>query len=159
MKRRPAEFKFASAWLDELHASGEFLGKAGELAVLHQPQGIRAKRLVAVGGGKRDNFDLRGPSGAGGIGSVAKQKGRKRLAWWWLNGGRSGGRRRGRSARQLRTRPAQDRQSGIKSLESFCDCGRRRMAAELEIAPSSADAFSANARTSLGIWRMSPPTC
>ena len=35
----PAELKFASAWLDELKASGEFTGKTGELAVLHQPAG------------------------------------------------------------------------------------------------------------------------
>jgi leucyl aminopeptidase len=53
----PAELKFAAAWLEELRASGEFVGKSGELAVLHQPQGIRAKRLVVAGGGKRAKFD------------------------------------------------------------------------------------------------------
>ena len=35
----PAELKFASAWLDELRASGEFTGKSDEMAVLHQPAG------------------------------------------------------------------------------------------------------------------------
>ncbi len=49
----PAELKFASAWLDELRASSEFVGKSGELAVLHQPQGVRAKRIVVAGGTAR----------------------------------------------------------------------------------------------------------
>ena len=53
----PADLKFASAWLEELKSSGEFTGKSGELAVLHQPQGIKAKRLVAIGGGKKAKFD------------------------------------------------------------------------------------------------------
>ena len=79
----PAELKFATAWLEELRTSGEFLGKAEELAVLHQPQGIRAKRLVAVGAGKRESFDLRRAVGAAV--RVLKQKGVKRLAWF-LNG-------------------------------------------------------------------------
>src|SRR5579872_3451428 len=71
----PAELKFASSWLDELRASGEFSGKTDEMSVLHQPQGIRAKRLVAVGGGKRDSFDLRKASGA--VARALKQKGVK----------------------------------------------------------------------------------
>jgi leucyl aminopeptidase len=82
----PAELKFASAWLDELKVSGEFSGKSEELAVLHQPQGVRAKRIAAVGGGKRAAFDsaaLR--KAAGGAARTLKQKGVKRLAWW-LNG-------------------------------------------------------------------------
>src|SRR5438270_9557621 len=36
-------------WLDEIYASGEFSGKANETALLYRPQGIRAKRLLAVG--------------------------------------------------------------------------------------------------------------
>jgi leucyl aminopeptidase len=79
----PTELKFASAWIDEVRASGEFSGKTEELAVLHQPQGIRAKRLAAVGGGKRDAFDLR--KAVGSVVRVLKQKGVRRLAWW-LNG-------------------------------------------------------------------------
>ena len=46
----PAELKFAAAWLDELRGSGEFAGKADEMAVWHQPAGIRSKRLVVIGG-------------------------------------------------------------------------------------------------------------
>lgn len=80
----PAELKFASAWLDELKASGEFSARADEVAVLHQPQHIAAKRLAVVGGGKRDKFDLRKTVAA--LVRSLKQKGVKRLAWW-LNGG------------------------------------------------------------------------
>jgi len=79
----PADLKFATSWLDEMRASGEFAGKTDELAVLHQPQGIRAKRLVVVGGGKRDAFDLRKATAT--TVRVLKQKGVKTLAWW-LNG-------------------------------------------------------------------------
>src|SRR5579863_6673957 len=79
----PAELKFAAAWLEELRASGEFLGKPDELAVLHQPQGLAAKRLAIVGGGKRASYDSavlrRAVSGAA---RKLKQKGVKTLAWW-----------------------------------------------------------------------------
>jgi leucyl aminopeptidase len=77
-----ASFKFASAWLSELNASGEFTGKTGELAVLHQPQGLRAKRFVVVGGGKRDAFDAAALRKAAGVAVRSlKPKGVKRLAW------------------------------------------------------------------------------
>jgi leucyl aminopeptidase len=55
--------------------------------VLHQPQGLKAKRLVAVGGGKREKFDAAALRNA--VGSTVralKQKGVKRLAWL-LEGG------------------------------------------------------------------------
>jgi leucyl aminopeptidase len=45
-----------SGWLAELRSSGEFTGKLYEIAILHRPQGIGAKRLIVVGGGKRDKF-------------------------------------------------------------------------------------------------------
>ncbi len=51
----------------ELYDSGEFSGKALEIAILHRPGGLKAKRLVLAGGGKRDKFDaaeLRKLSGA-----------------------------------------------------------------------------------------------
>jgi len=79
----PAELKFASAWLDELKTSGEFSGKSDELAVLHQPANLAAKRLAVVGGGKRDKSDLR--KAVSTTVRTLKQKGVKRLAWW-LNG-------------------------------------------------------------------------
>jgi leucyl aminopeptidase len=79
----PAELKFAASWLEELRASGEFTGKAGELAVLHQPHGLRARRFVVVGAGKHAAFDsasLRKASGS--VVRALKQKGVKNLAWW-----------------------------------------------------------------------------
>jgi leucyl aminopeptidase len=53
--------------LKEFYDSGEFSGKALEIAVLHHPAGLSAKRLVLAGGGKRDQFnaaELRKLSGA-----------------------------------------------------------------------------------------------
>ncbi len=43
-------------WLQELRASGEFTGKLYETATLHRPPNILAKRLVVIGGGKREKF-------------------------------------------------------------------------------------------------------
>ncbi len=65
-----------------MRTSGEFTGKSGEMATLHQPQGLKAKRLIAVGGGKKDKFDaavLR--KAVGTVVRAVKQKGVKKLAW------------------------------------------------------------------------------
>jgi leucyl aminopeptidase len=43
--------------LKEFYDSGEFSGKALEIAVLHHPAGFSAKRLALAGGGKRDKFN------------------------------------------------------------------------------------------------------
>jgi leucyl aminopeptidase len=40
----------------ELVASGEITGKAQETVLLHHPQGLKAKRLLIVGGGKAKSF-------------------------------------------------------------------------------------------------------
>jgi len=42
--------------MEELIASGEVTGKAMETALLHRPQGLKAKRLLVVGGGKAKSF-------------------------------------------------------------------------------------------------------
>src|SRR5260370_9386761 len=51
---------FKDAALDkaiaELVASGEITGKANEAVMLHRPQGLRAKRLLAIAAGKAKNF-------------------------------------------------------------------------------------------------------
>jgi leucyl aminopeptidase len=83
----PQELSGFAAWLDELKSSAEFLGKPGELTVLHQPQGLASRRLVVVGGGKKDKFD----AGAlrktvGSAVRTLKQKGVKKLAWWLAEG-------------------------------------------------------------------------
>jgi leucyl aminopeptidase len=47
----------ATGQIKELYDAGEFSGKALEIAILHRPAGLKAKRLVLSGGGKRDRFD------------------------------------------------------------------------------------------------------
>ena len=74
-------------WLDELRTSGEFTGKPGEMAVLHQVQNFKAKRLVVVGGGKAETFDAAALRKAvGTVVRALKQKGVKKLAWMLANG-------------------------------------------------------------------------
>jgi leucyl aminopeptidase len=41
----------------ELVASGEITAKAQEVVLLHRPQGLKAKRLLVVGGGKAKSFN------------------------------------------------------------------------------------------------------
>lgn len=51
----------------ELVASGEVTGKMFETVMIHRPQGLKAKRLLVVGGGKAKNFssvELRKLAGA-----------------------------------------------------------------------------------------------
>jgi leucyl aminopeptidase len=45
-----------SGWLADLRLTGEFTGKLYEMSLLHRPQGVAAKRLVVIGGGKREKF-------------------------------------------------------------------------------------------------------
>src|SRR5258708_38481423 len=74
-------------WLDEMRTSGEFVAKPGETATLHHPQGLKAKRLIAVGGGKKEKFTAASLRKAvGSVVRAAKQKGVKKLAWI-LDGG------------------------------------------------------------------------
>ena len=51
----------------DLIASGEVTGKMLELTLLHKPQGLKAKRLLLIGGGKAKKFtsaELRKLAGA-----------------------------------------------------------------------------------------------
>src|ERR1039457_6313986 len=51
----------------DLVASGEVTGKMLEIALLHKPSGLKAKRLMLIGGGKAKNFssyELRKLAGA-----------------------------------------------------------------------------------------------
>ena len=57
----------ASGLSKELYDGGEFSGKALEIAILHRPAGLKAKRLVLAGAGKPGEFkpaELRKLSGA-----------------------------------------------------------------------------------------------
>jgi leucyl aminopeptidase len=47
----------AAGLIKDLYDAGEFSGKALDIAILHRPVGLKAKRLVLAGGGKRDRFD------------------------------------------------------------------------------------------------------
>src|SRR5438270_482469 len=51
----PAEPALQSA-AAELFASGEVKGKIFEAVLLHRPRGLKAKRLLVIGGGKAKNF-------------------------------------------------------------------------------------------------------
>ena len=45
-----------SGWIADLRSCGEFTGKLYESAILYRPEGIPAKRLVVIGGGKSGSF-------------------------------------------------------------------------------------------------------
>src|SRR5581483_11484960 len=65
----------------ELYSTGEFTGKALETAILHRPSGLKAKRLILAGAGKKDRFDsaeLRKLTGA--VVRSVKGKGLRNLA-------------------------------------------------------------------------------
>lgn len=47
----------ANGLLRRLAKSGELTGKALEITLIHAPAGLKAARLLLVGGGKRDKFD------------------------------------------------------------------------------------------------------
>src|SRR5579859_922030 len=53
---RVAGDKALQAAAADLIASGEVTGKIFETVMLHHPQGLKAKRLLLVGGGKADTF-------------------------------------------------------------------------------------------------------
>ncbi len=66
----------------ELVVSGEVTGKLFETAIVHRPPGLRARRLLLVGGGSAKNFssyELRKMAGASV--RLLKPKGIRRLAW------------------------------------------------------------------------------
>ncbi|HEY3936191.1 MAG TPA: leucyl aminopeptidase [Bryobacteraceae bacterium] len=70
-----------SGWLAELRATQEFTGKLYEMAILHRPQGIEAKRLVVIGGGKREKFSpVEARRIAGTLIRTLKNKGMRSIA-------------------------------------------------------------------------------
>src|SRR3974377_101130 len=54
VEQLPAETRVL---LGELEASGELTGKAYECTLVHRPAGLAARRLLVVGGGKKDKFN------------------------------------------------------------------------------------------------------
>ncbi len=55
-KPDPQADAWSSGILAELYSRGEFSGKVLETAVIHRPVGLKAGRLLLVGGGKRDAY-------------------------------------------------------------------------------------------------------
>ncbi len=54
---RPELDRPPATWIQQVYDSGEFTGERYALAVLHQPAGLRARRLALAGCGKRAEFD------------------------------------------------------------------------------------------------------
>src|SRR6266852_4035830 len=50
----------AGGLLMKLAKGGEFSGKAMEMTLIHAPAGLKATRLLLVGAGKREKFDVAG---------------------------------------------------------------------------------------------------
>src|SRR4029077_9792258 len=50
--------KSANVLLGKLSSSAEFTGKPLEMTLIHAPAGLKATRLLLVGAGKRDKFDV-----------------------------------------------------------------------------------------------------
>jgi leucyl aminopeptidase len=50
----------AAGLLKKLNKSGEFSGKPLEMTLIHAPAGLKATRLLLVGAGKREKFDVAG---------------------------------------------------------------------------------------------------
>jgi len=46
----------SGGWIDEIRQTGEFKGKLLDMALLHRPAGLKAKRLLVAGGGKTADF-------------------------------------------------------------------------------------------------------
>jgi leucyl aminopeptidase len=75
------EIAAQSGWLAELRSSGEFTGKLYESGILHKPQGLAAKRLVVIGGGKREKFSTaEARRAAGALVRALKSKGAHSIA-------------------------------------------------------------------------------
>ncbi|MGC2660286.1 MAG: leucyl aminopeptidase [Bryobacteraceae bacterium] len=70
-----------SGWMTDLRKTGEFTGKLYEFAILHRPEGLAAKRLVVIGGGKREKFSsVEARRAAGVLVRALKSKGVRSIA-------------------------------------------------------------------------------
>ena len=146
-----------SAWLEELRSSGEFTGKPGELAVLHLPSGLAAKRLAVVGGGKRDAFDAAAlRKAAGSTVRTLKQKGVKTLAWWLAEGDDPAAAVEGAILGNFEPDVHKTSSKESKSLDTFSARRSLRHGSD-SIHLRSAAKSSPRRKTSLALWRMNPP--
>ena len=144
-KLAPAELKFAAAWIEELRASGEFTGKADELAVLHQPAGPGGE--APRGGGRRQTWFLDSAVLRKAVSTAVrtlKQKGVKTLAWWLASGdpeaaveGAYSRQFRAGSLQNLRARPSRSKHFIVIAVRQRSRCWNK---------PSSAEEFWPNAQ-------------
>jgi leucyl aminopeptidase len=75
------EIAAQDGWLAEARAAKEFSGKLYETAILHRPRGLAAKRLVVIGGGKREKFStVEARRLAGALVRTLKAKGARTIA-------------------------------------------------------------------------------
>ena len=82
------EIALQNGWLAEIRSTKEFSGKLYEIAILHRPQGIAAKRLVVIGGGKREKFStVEVRRAAGSLVRTLKAKGVRTIALLLQNPG------------------------------------------------------------------------
>ena len=82
------EIALQNGWLAEIRGTKEFSGKLYEIAILHRPQGIAAKRLVVIGGGKREKFStVEARRAAGALVRALKAKGVRTIALLLQNPG------------------------------------------------------------------------
>ncbi|HEY6990372.1 MAG TPA: leucyl aminopeptidase [Bryobacteraceae bacterium] len=85
---RDPEIALQNGWLAEIRGTNEFSGKLYEIAILHRPQGIAAKRLVVIGGGKREKFStVEARRAAGALVRTLKAKGARTIALLLQNPG------------------------------------------------------------------------
>ena len=70
-------------WVDEVYTSGEFGGAIGDLAVLHRPKRLKARRLVLAGAGKPEKFgELEMRRMAGAAVRAVKGKSLRQVSFW-----------------------------------------------------------------------------
>ncbi len=83
-----SEIAQQNGWLKEIRGTKEFSGKLYEIALLHRPQGVAAKRLVVIGGGKREKFSpVEARRAAGTLVRTLKTKGVRTIALLLQNPG------------------------------------------------------------------------
>lgn len=75
--------KATDGWVEEIYSSGEFAGGLSDLAMLHRPKGLKARRLALAGGGKPEKFtELEMRRLAGAAVRVVKSKSLRQVAFW-----------------------------------------------------------------------------
>ena len=70
-----------NGWIADLRSTGEFTGKLYDMVTLYRPEGVPAKRLVVIGGGKASAFSsVEARRAAGALVRVLRPRGVKTIA-------------------------------------------------------------------------------